>query len=246
MMAASSAARRFGGPLRFLPLGTTTVLAVGLLLTTALSLPAVLEPSTRSGATLAGALIAGALAAKGKTWPARAARGALLGLLLGAALSIAGWGLLSNAPDAALWQVTGLNVAANSTIRPVDEAVTSWFSGYGLLEGHLLYIRFAVSNLLLGLVGGLAGGLLASGRLREAGLGLITPEIQENGEVAMSREEPQEPTLNCEVGDSNGTSRGENDERGQQENEEGAMSGEETPEPATEDRTAETSGTASG
>ena len=88
-------------------LGPVAVLAVGFLLTVALSVPAVLVPGTRVGAMLAGALIAGALAGRGRSPRARAASGGLMGLLLGAALSVAAWGLLGDAPDAALWQVTG-------------------------------------------------------------------------------------------------------------------------------------------
>ncbi len=141
-------------------------LAYGLLLAVALSIPAIFVPGTRIGALLAAALLTGAIASRGRSWPLRLAWGSLMGLLLGGALSVAAWALLSDAPDAALWQATGLNVAANSTIRPVDEALGSWLSGYELLEDRLLYIRFAVSNLLLGLVGGLGGGLLASGRPR--------------------------------------------------------------------------------
>ena len=144
-------------------LGAVAVLAVGFLLTVALSLPAALVPGTRLGAMLAGALIAGALVGRGKAPRARAASGGLMGLLLGAVISVAAWGLLSDAPDAALWQVTGLNIMANSNIPPVDQGLRSWIGGYDQLGGHLLYVRFAVSNLLLGLLGGLLGGLLAFG-----------------------------------------------------------------------------------
>ena len=79
-------------------LGPVAVLAVGFLLTVALSFPAVLVPGTRVGAMLAGALIAGALAGRGRPPRARAASGGLMGLLLGAALSVAAWGLLGDAP----------------------------------------------------------------------------------------------------------------------------------------------------
>ena len=162
------------------------VVAVGFLLTAALSLPAVLVPGTRVGAVLAGALIAGALAARGKGPWARAASGGLMGLLLGAALSAAAWGLLSDAPDAALWQVTGRNIVANSNIRPVDDGLSSWLSGYDQLEGHLIYFRSATSNVLLGVVGGLVGGLLASGKPRSR----IDAAAPEDGSV--SEEPPAE------------------------------------------------------
>ena len=135
MMKAVTAARlglRLGGAGRWdwWPLlGPVAVLAVGFLLTVALSFPAVLVPGTRVGAMLAGALIAGALAGRGRSPRARAASGALMGLLLGAALSVAAWGLLSDAADAALWQVTGVNIVANSNIRPVDAGLGSWLGG---------------------------------------------------------------------------------------------------------------------
>ena len=166
-----------------LPLTVVAVAAYGFLLTATLSLPAVLVPGTRVGATLAGALIAGALAGRGKGLWVRAASGALVGLLLGAALSVAAWGLLSDDPNAALWQVTGLNILANSNIRPVDDGLSSWLGGYDQLEGHLIYFRSAASNVLLGLVGGLVGGLLASGKPR----GRIDAAATEDGSVS---EEP--------------------------------------------------------
>ena len=147
-------------------LGPVAVLAVGFLLTVALSFPAVLVPGTRVGAMLAGALIAGALAGRGRSPRARAASGGIMGLLLGAALSVAAWGLLGDSPDAALWQVTGVNIVANSNIRPVDAGLGSWLGGANQFENSLLYVRFAASSLLLGLLGGLAGGLLASGKPR--------------------------------------------------------------------------------
>ena len=178
--------------LRPLPLGAVTVLAVGFLLTVALSVPAVLVPGTRVGAMLAGALIAGALVSRGKAPRARAASGGLMGLLLGAALSVAAWGLLSDAPDAALWQVTGINIVANSNIRPVDEGLRSWLGGDDQLEGRLLYVRFAASSLLLGLLGGLLGGLLASGKTRGGVNTAVLEERSAGGEPPADAEETAE------------------------------------------------------
>ena len=59
-----------------------------------------------------------------------------------------------------------MNIVANSNIRPVDAGLGSWLGGDDQFENGLLYVRFAVSSLLLGLLGGLAGGLLASGKPR--------------------------------------------------------------------------------
>ena len=59
-----------------------------------------------------------------------------------------------------------MNIVANSNIRPVDAALGSWLGGDDQFENGLLYVRFAASSLLLGLLGGLAGGLLASGKPR--------------------------------------------------------------------------------
>ncbi len=177
-------------------LGVAAVLAVGVLLIVALSLPATLVPGTRVGSMLAGALIAGALVGRGKAPLVRAASGGLMGLLLGAAISVVAWGLMSDAPDAAVWQVTGLNIMANSNIPPVDQQLRSWIGGYDQLEGHLLYVRFAVSNLLLGLLGGLVGGLLASGNPR-APVDAAAPENESVGEgppadAAETAEDPGE------------------------------------------------------
>ena len=168
-------------------LGPVAVLAVGFLLTVALSVPAVLVPGTRVGAMLAGALIAGALAGRGRSPRARAASGGLMGLLLGAALSVAAWGLLGDAPDAALWQVTGVNIVANSNIRPVDAGLGSWLGGDDQFKNGLLYVRFAASSLLLGLLGGLAGGLLASGKPRRRTDGAALEERSAGDEPPSAR-----------------------------------------------------------
>ncbi len=148
-------------------LGVPVAFLVGVLLLAVLSVPAVLIPGTLIGATIAAALFAGALLAKRRGWRSRAAAGALMGVLLALAVSIAAWGMAPGEPDAALWQVIALNVVVNSMITPLDDAMTRWLGGVALLEEQQ-HVRFAVSNLVFGLLAGLLGGLLASGRPRAA------------------------------------------------------------------------------
>ena len=138
-------------------------LFIGALLIVTLSIPAVLVPSTRTGALVAAALIAGAFAARGRSWPSRAGMGVAMGVALGLAVSAVAWGLLSDAPYLLDWQTVARNVVTHSMIAPLDEVIAPWLGGFEQMEGRLLLARFAVSNLVLGLSGGLLGGLLASG-----------------------------------------------------------------------------------
>ena len=156
---------------------------VGVLLLAVLSVPAVLIPGTLIGATIAAALFAGAFLAKRRGWRSRAAAGALMGVLLALAVSIAAWGMAPGEPDAALWQVIALNVVVNSMITPLDDAMTGWLGGVALLEQQQQHVRFAVSNLVFGLLAGLLGGLLASGRPRPAG-DAPSPEGEDAAEPA--------------------------------------------------------------
>ena len=135
----------------------------GTLLMAVLSIPAVLVPGTRTGATVAAALIAGALVAKRRRVLPRAGIGAAMGAVLALIVSAAAWVLLSDAPDAAVWQVVIRSIVTHSMIVPLDDVVAPWLGGFEQLGERLLIARFTASNLVLGLAGGLLGGLLASG-----------------------------------------------------------------------------------
>ena len=169
--------------------GVPAAFLVGALLLAVLSVPAVLVPGTLIGATIAAALFAGAFLAKRRGWRSRAAAGALMGVLLALAVSIAAWAVAPGEPEAALWRVITLNVVVNSMITPLDDAMTGWFGGVALLEQQQ-QVRFAVSNLVFGLLAGLLGGLLASGKPRPAG-DAPSPEGEEAAKPATGATEPQ-------------------------------------------------------
>ena len=141
----------------------------GALIVAALSVPAVLVPGTRTGATVAAALFSGALMARGRVVMSRVVVGGAMGLALALTMSASALLLVSDEPNAALWQVITREVVTHSMIAPLDEVIAPWLGGFEQMEEHLLLARFAVSTLVLGLAGGLLGGLLASGSARDSG-----------------------------------------------------------------------------
>lgn len=150
--------------IKALPWKFVTAFVVGALLSVALSVPSVLVPGTRTGAIIAAALIAGALVARGRAFGSRVAVASATGLVLSFAITTGAWLILSDESNSAPWQVVALEVVTHSMIKPLDDAITPWLGETEQFGEHLLLVRFTISNLVLGIAGGLLGGLLASGR----------------------------------------------------------------------------------